>query len=167
MTLFTKQSSRKIDIVFALSLIILFVATSFTLVLIGAKQYRHITTTMTANYEDRTTASYLAEKIRQYDTQDALSISDLNGVPALSLTSQEGGHRYITHIYYYDGYLRELVVTENSVFSLSSGQKIIEMQGFTISFLNPSLLRMEVTDTTGNKSVLYFSIHTDSGKEAS
>ena len=167
MVLFTKQSSRKIDIVFALSLIILFAATSFTLVLIGAKQYRHITNTMTANYEDRTTASYLAEKIRQYDTQDALHISDLNGIPALSLTSTEGERTYITHIYYHDGFLRELVVTENSVFSLSSGQKIIEMGGFTISFSNPSLLRIEITDTTGNTSVLYFSIHTDSGKEAS
>lgn len=159
--------SKKIDTVFIFALITLFAATSFLLVLIGAKQYRNVTNIMNENYEDRTISSYLTEKIRQNDTRDAITVSSLEGIPALSLKATENGRSYTTYIYYYDGSLRELVATEGSVFTLSSGQEIIQMQGFTPQLVNASLLRAEVTDTNGDTQILYFSLHCNVGKEAS
>ncbi len=158
--------SKKIDTVFVLALITLFAATSFSLVLIGAKQYRHITDVMSENYEDRTISSYLTEKIRQYDTQNAIEVYELEGIPALSLTATGNNISYTTYIYYYEGALRELVATEGSVFTLSSGQEIIQMQGFTPKLISASLLRAEVTDTNGDTQILYFSLHCNIGKEA-
>lgn len=159
--------SRKIDTVFVLALITLFAATAFILVLIGAKQYRYVTDVMNENYKSRTTSSYLAEKIRQNDSKDTITISDLEGVPALTLTTSEEDIQYITYIYFYDGALRELVVTSNSVFTLASGQKIMEMQDFVPEFSNDSLLRVTVTDDNGEQQILYFTIHSGIGKEAS
>ena len=165
MSIFTERTSKKIDTVFVLALITLFAATSLTLVFIGAKQYRLVTDTMNDNYEDRTIASYLAEKIRQNDTANAITVSDLEGVPALSIQTTEDTTAYTTYIYYYEGALRELLVTEHSVFSLSGGQEIIEMQGFSPEFLSDTLIRAEVTDSNGAKQVLYFTLHCNTGKE--
>lgn len=159
--------SRKIDTVFVLALITLFAATAFILVLIGAKQYRYVTDVMNENYKSRTTSSYLAEKIRQNDSKDTITISDLEGVPALTLTTSEEDIQYITYIYFYDGALRELVVTSNSVFTLASGQKIMAMQDFVPEFSSDSLLRVTVTDDKGEQQILYFTIHSGIGKEAS
>ena len=157
--------SKKIDTVFVLALITLFAATAFMLVLIGAKQYRHVTDTMNANYEDRTVSSYLTEKIRQHDTADAISVVTLEGVPALSLITTEDDLQYITYVYYYEGSLRELVVTANSVFTLASGQQILDLTGFLPVRVNDSLLHITVTDTRGDVEELYLPIHCDTGKE--
>lgn len=167
MSIFTERTSKKIDMVFVLALITLFAATSLALVLIGAKQYRFVTNVMTENHEDRTTSSYLAEKIRQNDSVGAITISELKGVPALSIVSEEDDVTYITYIYFYEEALRELVVTENSMFSLSSGEAIISLQGCLFSLENDSLIRAEVTDTKGEKQILFFPLHSNVGKEES
>lgn len=162
--------TKKIDTVFVLALITLFAATSFVLVLIGAKQYRHITNTMNHNYEVRTTSSYIAEKIRQNDATSSVSITRLEGTEALCIYSVEEGVPFMTYIYYYDNSLRELTVTETSVFDLSSGQEIIPASGFVPSMPGSSLLRTDITDTNGNVHTFYFHLHTNqvlTGKEAS
>ena len=156
--------NKKIDTVFVLALITLFAATSFILVLIGAKQYRHITNTMNDNYEVRTTSSYIAEKIRQNDTVSSVSVVTLEGVPSLCIYSVEENITFMTYIYYYDNALRELMVTSSSVFDLSSGQEIIQTGGFVPSMTSPSLLRADVTDTKGNIHTFYFHLHTKQDK---
>ena len=166
MSKFTFKTPKKVDMIFVFALVTIFAATSFILVLIGAKQYRYITDEMNINYGVRTTSSYIAEKIRQNDSDSAINISDLDGTPALSIVSHEGDVSYTTHIYYYDDALRELVVTENSVYSLSSGQKIIDMLGFTPTYINDSLISIEVIDTNGRVQTLYFNLHCSSRKEA-
>ena len=158
--------SKKIDTVFVLALITLFAATAFILVLIGAKQYRYVTDTMNKNYEDRTASSYLTEKIRQNDSADDISLVTLEEVTALSIKTQENEVTYLTYIYYYEGALRELVVTENSVFTLSSGQEIMEVSAFAPTFVHDSLLRITITDTQGTSQELYLPIRCSTGKEA-
>lgn len=165
MSIFTDKTSKKIDSIFVLALITLFAATSFVLVLIGAKHYRHVTDVMDTNYEERTVSSYLTEKIRQHDTRDTITITDLENIPALSIRITERDICYTTYIYFYNGFLRELVVTEDSVFSLSAGQEIMELQGFHPKFVDHSLIRAEITGTDGEQNILYFSLHCDTGKE--
>lgn len=167
MAIYTQRTTKKIDSIFVLALITLFAATSFILVLIGAKQYRFVTNIMNENHENRTAASYLTEKIRQQDAANAITLCDLDGVTALSILATEEGFSYITYIYYYEGTLRELVVTEHSVFTLSSGQAIIEMQGLELTFESSSLLRAEITNTRGEKQVLFLPLHCSTGKEGS
>jgi len=162
---FTKSVSKNIDSVFVLAVVTLFAVTAFALVLIGAKQYRFVTDTITSNHEERILSSYLAEKIRQNDSNQAVSICEIDGVTALSMVASENDITYITYIYCYEGSLRELVVTEHSVFSLSGGQPIVKAQSFQPELINASLLRTEVTDSQGNKQTLYFGIQSGTGKE--
>lgn len=159
--------SKRIDTVFVLALITLFAATSFLLVLIGAKQYRFVTDSMNKNYEKRTVSSYLTEKIRQNDSTDAISVVTLDGTTALSLKAMENDVSYITYIYYYEGALCELVVTEHSVFTLSGGQKILPLQSFSPDFAEDRLLHISITDSLGEAYDMYLTIHCAVGKEAS
>ena len=98
-----KASSHKIETVFILALFTMFAATAFLVVLIGAKQYQVTADYMNDNYEVRTASSYLQEKIRSNDTSDAITITELDGTPALAFTSIENDTEYTTYIYYFDG----------------------------------------------------------------
>lgn len=162
---FTKRFFIKIDMIFVLTALALFAVTSLCLSLIGAEQYRYVTDAMNTNYEERTVSSYLTEKIRQYDCQDSISIADLDGTKALAFLSAENDISYTTYIYYYEGALRELLVTDSSIYSPSSGQEILTLHGFEPEFVNDSLIQATVIDTKDNQKELYFSIHSAQGKE--
>lgn len=161
----TERTSRKIDMVFVMALLVLFTATALALVLIGAKHYRAVTDHMTGNHEQRITSSYLAEKIRQNDRVDAITLCTLMETPALSIRTTEGNVSYITYIYFYDDYLRELVVTETSVFSLTGGQPIMAIRDIQFTMENASLIRAEITNLQGDTQTMYFPLHSKVRKE--
>ena len=166
MSLYRETTTKQFDKVFVLTLLTLFAATSLILVLIGAKQYRYVTNRMNQNFNTRTTAAYLTEKIRQNDIKNTISITDLQGCEALSIHSAGENYDYTTYIYCYEGFLRELVVTKGSVYSLSSGQPITEITNFRLTLYNNSLLKAELETTPGEKLSLYFHIQSGMGKEA-
>ena len=153
------RRSTKIDSVFVIALFTMFAVTAFLLILIGAKQYQHTADTMDANYESRTISSYLTEKIRQNDSQGMISVTEFEGTPALTLYTTENDVNYITYIYYYDSALREIVVNESSVFSLSSGQEIIKTGNFEAELVQNNLLKITITTTAEKTQTLFLPIH--------
>ncbi len=159
------RRSKKIDSVFVIALFTMFAITAFLLILIGAKQYRHTADSMDENYEIRTVNSYLMEKIRQNDSGAGVCISDVEGIPALTLKTCEEDITYITYIYYHKNALREIVVTESSVFSLDSGQEIMPIGDFKAELEDSDLLKITVTTTDGQEHTLYLHIHSNAGKE--
>ena len=54
---------RRIDFGFIAALFLLFSVTSFTLILIGIKQYNYTADSISTNNENRTAASFIIEKI--------------------------------------------------------------------------------------------------------
>ena len=161
------RCSTKIDGVFVIALFTMFAITAFLLILIGAKQYQNTADTMDDNYEVRTVSSYLTEKLRQSDSNGNITISELDGISALSFRTSENDISYITYIYYYKNALREIVVNDVSVFSLETGQEIIKTGGFTAELVSENLLKITVTTTKGQKHLLYLTLHSNSGKEQS
>ncbi len=159
------RRSKKIDSVFVIALFTMFAITAFLLILIGAKQYRHTADAMDVNYEVRTVNSYLTEKIRQNDSGNGANISEIEGVPALTLETTENDVTYITYIYYHNNALREIVVTESSVFSLDSGQEIMQIGGFKAELTDLNLLKITITTTDEKTHTLYLHIHSNAGKE--
>lgn len=159
------RRSNKIDSVFVIALFTVFAITAFLLILIGAKQYQHTADSMDANYESRTISSYLTEKIRQNDSAGTVQVTDLEGIPAIALTTMENDVTYVTYIYYYDGALREIMVTDSSVFSLSTGQEIVQTDGFYPEFKESDLLKITITTTDNQTNVIYLSLHSNARKE--
>lgn len=161
------RRSTKIDGVFVIALFTMFAVTAFLLILIGAKQYQNTANTMDANYETRTISSYLTEKLRQNDTSGTITITEIDGTPALALKTIENDISYVTYIYYYENALREIVVNESSVFSLETGQEIIQIGGFEADLISDNLLKITITTNEDQKHMLYLTLHSNVGKEQS
>lgn len=159
------SNARKLDTVFLVFLFTLFAVTSFLLVFIGAKQYRITADAMDENYELRTAASYLREKLHQHDADNDISVTVLSGADALALGTQADGRTYTTYIYYWDGALRELFVGEDAVYTPESGQEIIELNGFSAELVHTGLIRVTLTDTNGQEHSLFLDMKAASGKE--
>lgn len=160
------SNNRKMDTVFVAALFVLFAITACLLILIGARQYRATAKAMNANYEVRTASSYLTEKVRQNDCSAGISIVDFAGGNALALTNDVNSN-YTTYIYYYDGYLRELFIGENAVYTPDSGQQIIACKSFDPELVRSGLIFASVTDTSGTLHKIYLNIHVTSGKDVS
>ena len=154
-----QSDSRSIDSFFILGLLALFAITSFFVIIIGARQYHSIADRMTENYETRTAASYLIEKFHQHDSSDAVSIADLDGIPAISFTQTINEKAYHTLIYAYEGYLREITISDDSHITPSSGQKIIETGGLSVKVCSGNLYCLYLTDTLGNTNPIYISLN--------
>lgn len=152
-----RNNSRAIDTFFILALLALFAITSFLVIIIGARQYHSIADRMTENYETRTASSYLIEKFHQHDVYGSVSVTDLEGVPSVSLTQTVNGLQYTTYIYAYEGYLREITVSADAVITPEAGQKIIEMSALDIEACSNNLYCFTITDTYGNTSPVYVS----------
>jgi len=159
------RRTNKIDSIFVIAVFTVFAITAFLLILIGAKQYKHTANSMDANYESRTISSYLTEKIRQNDSADTISICELEGTQAPALETIENEIPYVTYIYYYTEALREIMVTEASVFSLEAGQEIIKTGGFYPEYKEDDLLKVKITTTEGNTIQLFLTLHSNTGKE--
>ena len=158
------KRSLKIDSVFVIALFTMFAVTAFLLILIGAKQYQHTADAMDANYESRTISSYLTEKLRQNDSQGNVTISQVEGIDALAITTMENDVTYITYIYYYKDALREIVVNDQSVFSLETGQVIIKTGGFFAEMVHNDLIKITIITMDNQSQILYLPIHS-TGKE--
>ncbi len=165
--LHTKTRSHKLDTAFVLGLFTMFAVTSLLLSILGAKQYHQTVKAMNQNYQIRTSSSYLVEKLHQNQTQNSVTITTLDDVRVLALSSTEEGITYTTYIYYYDGWLRELYVSDASVFSLDAGQPIIELNDFDMKFINNDLLYISFSDSSNHTYPLYVSLLGDNGKEIS
>ena len=144
-----KPRSHQADSFFVMLLFFLFALTAFILVLIGVKQYKSTANAMNYNYEVRTVTSYLREKVRQNDSDAAISVETINDIV------------YNTFIYYYGGSLRELYVQDGSSYSLDSGQRIVEIGGLDMTETTDKMITVTITDTSGGTTDTYCSVNSD------
>lgn len=160
-----------LDLIFILSLFLLFTVTAVTTVLTGMKIYRHTTDAMGQNYETRTFSSYLTEKVRQNDVSGGISVYAQTGsgemeeiTEALCLTNNVGDRTYNTYLYLYNGYLRELTVSSDiTELSGTAGQPILPAQAFSVTADNANLLHISYVSESGLSEELFFPIHTQIG----
>lgn len=156
------QQEHTIDTLFILALFVMFAATSFLVVFIGAKQYQSIASRMDSNYETRGATSYLTEKIRQNDSSNAVELLTMEDQTVLALTNNINGSAYTTYIYTYEGSLREFYAASGTDFSLSDGQVILDASDFSAEFVSAARLKITVTDPDGTPETFYLSLNADS-----
>lgn len=158
-----KQERRFIvDILFVLALFGLFTVSALILVTVGAETYQNTVENMDRNYETRTSVAYLTEKLRQNDSMDSISLSALSGEPALMMTQEINGKNYSTWLYFYDGYLKELLMLQDGNLgtdTLDAGQNIMKLSGLTLTEMSDHLFSMELVTANGEAHQIYVSSH--------
>lgn len=160
MTELKKTPEHTVDRVFVLALLALFVAVAFILVFTGARQYRSIADGMTENFNERTIASYLREKMNQNDMEGAVSLTTIGDCQALALEEEANEAVFTTYIYCYGGRLYEITVSDGTDVLPGDGQEIMELQGLDIKMINPQLYEFSVTDALDRNYSIYAALNT-------
>lgn len=146
-----KMASEKrhvVDFLFTLALFCVFAASALLVVIMGANVYKDTVDAMNENYENRTSLTYLAEKVRQYDTGGAVRLDAVGESPALVLRQQLEERVFETWIYVDEGYLKEILVAEGFDLKPSDGQVIKELASLKLE-QDGALITMTTTDQTG------------------
>lgn len=139
----TKQFS--FQFIFIMLLFLLIVILSVMIILLGKDIYSNINKDRAVNYEKRVSLSYVANKIRQNDKADSISIDTLNGENAVVIKEVYDEANYETWIYYYDNAIYEMFTDEGIEFNLDDGMKILDVENFRIEMLNDNLYKFTAT----------------------
>lgn len=154
-----RTNKHKLDGLIALVLFGVFAACVLSVLLTGADVYRRLTERDREAYSRRTCVQYVATKVRQARSGSDIRVDNFDGVDRVSLVEEIEGDKYVTMVYCFDGYLRELFTfddPEGEVFFPEDGEKIIEAQDMTAS-LDDGLLTVNITDGSGNESTITLS----------
>lgn len=136
---------HRMDGVYVLMLFAIFAGCVLMVLLFGASSYEKLVERDGNSFQRRTGASYIAAKIRHNDVSGTVQVGsysdrenskadeietlylqyvDKNGTPV------EG---YYTKIYYYDGYIREILCEDGVTLQPETGSGIMKAAGFSCS----------------------------------
>ena len=142
-----------LDGVFALLLFGVFASCVLLVLFMGTSVYSRLTERSQQAYDRRTSVQYVTTKVRQVPSAANVSVQDLDGVSALTITEDISGELFNTRIYCYDGWLMELFTFADNEFNPADGQRIMPAQGFTAS-LDGDRLTLDIIDESGYESQL-------------
>ena len=134
------KKGTKLSGLMTLAVFTVFALCVLAVLLTGARAYEKITNRSAEQYSARTAASYAATRIRQAQT---VALEDFGGCPALRLTETAEGQTYVTRVYWYEGWIRELYSTPSAPVSPEDGEKVIQAEGLELS-LEGELLTVRV-----------------------
>ncbi len=141
----------------ALGLFTVFALGILGVLLGGGNAYRRLTARDRDTYDRGTALSYLATRVRQAPEPENITVTDLEGVSALSFGQTIEGRAYTTRVYCYEGWLMELFTLAEGDFSPEDGEKLLPMQALECT-LADDLLTLDATDSSGQTARLYFSL---------
>lgn len=141
------MKQRKITDLLALLVFAVFALCILLVLLTGAGAYRNLVRQGQTQYHSRTALQYLSTRVRQ---AESVALEDFEGCEALACRERVGEKTYVTRVYCFDGWLRELFCAEMAQLSPEDGEKVLEAD--RISFqLETDLLTVQ---TDGGKLTL-------------
>ena len=147
--MFRKQKRHVMDLVFTLGLFAVFAILSMMIVASAAQAYQSTAARMENNYMMRTSVSYITEKISQHDQSGSISMSEVEGEPAIAMEEDVDGTSYTTYIYFYDGNIRELLMKTGGKPLLRMGTAMVDADALDIEEVKEGVFRITVTDNSG------------------
>ncbi len=114
--------------VFVFALMAAFALMSLLIVILGAKVYRVTEDRTRENAKTRLSLSYIVSKVRSGDREGGIRLRG----DTLVIASEAEGQTYDTYIYYMDGAVYEYAGSAGRDFDPSLGEKIAEVEGFTL-----------------------------------
>lgn len=141
------KQQHSIDILFLLVIFLLFAFSGAVLLVLATHFYQSTVARSEENSSARVASAYVREVLHQNDLAEGSTISEFDGTSCLRIPQEED---YVLYLYYYDGELKELYTKEDAVVSAQSGQKILELQSFSIEEIMPGVFEMECEDSLGN-----------------
>lgn len=159
-----EQTERKhvIDFLFPLALFFVLTATSVALVVLASGTYSRQVQDSEDSFVSRTALSYVTEKIHQADEYGAVYAGTFDGQDAIVICQTYSEQTYMTYLYEYDGYLRELFIQDGVDAKASDGRRILASGSFSFEESQEGLFHLYCTNKDGSISDTYVSIKSTS-----
>ena len=143
-----EQTERKhvIDFLFPLALFFVLTATSVALVILASGTYSRQVQDSEDSFVSRTALSYVTEKIHQADEYDAVYAGTFDGQDAIVICQTYSEQTYMTYLYEYDGYLRELFIQDGVDAKASDGRRILASDSFSFEESQEGLFHLYCTN---------------------
>lgn len=160
-----QEKDHSLNGLLALLLFGVFAACVLSVLLMGADAYQRLTERDRASYDRRTAAQYIATRVRQADRAGGVTAGTFGGTDALELWETAEGGTYVTRVYCYDGWLRELFTDASGDFSPEDGEKVLEADALTVTLSSSGLLTAEITAADGTVQQVVLTLRSG-GEEA-
>ena len=134
------KNHAKITDLFALLVFVIFAVCLLAVLLSGARSYETVVQRGEESFKGRTAAQYVTIRVRQ---AGGVAVADFSGCDALVITETIGEETYLTRVYCYDGYLRELYCPEGAALQPRDGEKLIPMDAMYLS-VDAGILRVQL-----------------------
>lgn len=137
--------------------------------LTGARVLRTQTQRDNAAWSQRTGTQYLAAKLRRADELGAIRLSGGDGAlwyDTLALREEIEGEAYVTRIYCYDGYIRELFTEDGGVYAPEDGEPVFPAQELRFGW-DGGLIEAVCTDENGAVTRMLYAPRGGEGADAS
>ena len=155
-----RRSEKKhvIDFLFPLAVFFVLAASSVALVVLASGLYSRQVKEASDSYSGRTALAYVTEKVHQNDENGAAFAESFDGVNALVIRQDYGEKKYVTYLYSYEGYLRELFIQEGVQAKASDGRKILETEAFEAEEVSDGIFHLCCENKEGRKTDTFVSV---------
>lgn len=154
----TKQFS--FHFIFLMLLYLIIVILSVVIISLGKNIYDNINEDRNINYELKVSLSYIANKIRQSDKENAVEIKKIDNTDSIVISEAYDEEIYETWIYFYDGGIYEMFTDKDAPFELSDGMKIVEADNLLIEKIDNNLYKFTAT-SKNLSSKLYICLYSN------
>lgn len=149
----TESRSGLVNAASTLIIVALFAIAALVLVSTGMQVYNNVVLAANENFELRTSLSYVATKINQFDAEGAVDIVECDGIKALTLLEDIEGDPFVTVIYHKDGALYEFTQYAEEELQMNSGFKVVEIDSFDMK-KDGSKITLSAGNAAGDEEML-------------
>ena len=160
-----KSNGQFISGLTALVLLCVFGVGILSVLLSGAGVYRRLGERDRMAYDSRTCLQYVATKVRQAPAPDSVALSEFGESDCLRLSQWVDGTEYWTRVYCYEGWMMELFTVAGEGFAPEDGEKILQVDSFSLS-RDGTLLSVEIVDSRGDADSILLSLRGGEGAGA-
>lgn len=129
----SSEQTGRVNFLFSLLLLFVFLISAIFLILIGSQVYTNIREKNSLSFSTDTASNYIINKVRKFDHSQAITIREIEDTSILVLTNEQEGSIYETWIYAEDGILKELFTPKDSGLTKRDGLSIFPCHFATFS----------------------------------
>lgn len=158
-------ANHSISTAFVFLLIGMFALTSLTLTLFGTRVYRRVTDSAAQNGDAQLALSYLSNRVRTFDAQGSVQLSQRDGLSVLCMYETLEGQRYETAIYATQGSLWERFASAETSFDPTDAERLVDVQSLQFSSPAPQLIQATVVMADGETRSACMVLRSDPAEE--
>lgn len=134
-----ERASNPVSGLFVFVIMGVFAMLALLIVVLGAQVYQRIIDRGETSAGMRIALSYVANKVRGMDADGAIEVTEIGGIPVLILQETVDDELLLTHIYHYEGELKEQYGYAGDEFELEFGDTLTRLDDFSIRQEGPMI----------------------------